>query len=69
MIIDNIGWNVDAVRAMTREQFVTDPQHHALYWRIDDPKERKKALTSTYNLITGSRPEPIEPIQEIKEQE
>lgn len=66
MIIDNIGWNVDAVRAMTREVFVNDLQHHGLYWRITDPKERKKALNATYNLIIGSRPEPI---PEIKEQE
>jgi hypothetical protein len=66
MIIDNIGWNVDAVRDMTKKQFISDPQHHALYWRITDPDERKKALTNAYNLIVGSRPEPI---QEETEQE
>lgn len=59
MIIDNIGWNVDHVRTLTREAFTSDSQHHSLYWRIEDPKERKKALNSAYNLIVGSRPEPI----------
>lgn len=60
MIIDNIGWNVEIVRGMTRKEFISNPQHHALYWRITDANERRKALSAAYNLIIGSRPEPIQ---------
>jgi hypothetical protein len=64
MIIDNIGWNVDVIKQMTREQFVNDVQHHGLYYRITDPAERKKALHNAYTLIIGKQPEPIKEEQE-----
>jgi hypothetical protein len=69
MIIDSIGWNVDAVQKMTREQFIKDAQHHALYWRITDPAERTKALNNAYDLITNSGGKPNPAGEDIPEEQ
>lgn len=52
--VDGVEVNVAWVTAMTRDEFVADPQVNRLFYRIKE-SDRATALSTIYQSVTGKK--------------